>query len=406
MTTYSQLSKDITKQLTKKEKKDNGIYFTPPSTVIKNIRYLKKLNINFERILEPSCGTGEFLNALSSRLPESSIVAVEKNTTIYDSLQNQFPERIQIYNDDFITRNIDDKFNLIIGNPPYFVLKKKDVPSIYNDYYTGRPNIFIIFIIKSLSLLAEDGILSFVLPKSFTNCLYYDNTRKFINENYTILNIENCEDKYIETKQETITFVIQNKKPQKKNKFVLKINNFTIFGSKKMITKIKKLYKNSTNLDKLGFTVNVGNVVWNQCKDILTTDSTQTRLIYTSDISNKQLGCKQYKNEQKKNYINKEGENKPLLVLNRGYGVGTYNFEYCLINCDFDYLIENHLVCIRSKENKPDDILIAMYKKIMSSFENEKTKEFIKLYFGNSAVNTTELNFYIAYLLTDNPADI
>lgn len=392
MTTYSQLSKDITKQLTKKEKKDNGIYFTPPSTVIKNIRYLKKLNMNFERILEPSCGTGEFLNALSSQLPESSIVAVEKNTTIYDSLQNQFPERIQIYNDDFITRNIDDKFNLIIGNPPYFVLKKKDVPSIYNDYYTGRPNIFIIFIIKSLSLLAEDGILSFVLPKSFTNCLYYDNTRKFINENYTILNIENCDDKYIETKQETITFVIQNKKPQKKNKFVLKINNFTIFGSKKMITKIKKLYKNSTNLDKLGFTVNVGNVVWNQCKDILTTDSTQTRLIYTSDISNKQLGCKQYKNEQKKNYINKEGENKPLLVLNRGYGVGTYNFEYCLINCDFDYLIENHLVCIRSKENKPDDILIAMYKKIMSSFENEKTKEFIKLYFGNSAVNTTELN--------------
>ena len=395
MTTYSQLSKDITKQLTKQEKKDNGIYFTPPSTVIKNIRYLKKLNTNFERILEPSCGTGEFLNALSSQLPESSIVAVEKNTTIYDSLQNQFPERIQIYNDDFITRNIDDKFNLIIGNPPYFVLKKKDVPSIYNDYYTGRPNIFIIFIIKSLSLLAEDGILSFVLPKSFTNCLYYDNTRKFINENYTILNIENCDDKYIETKQETITFVIQNKKPQKKNKFVLKINNFTIFGSKKMIAKIKKLYKNSTNLDKLGFTVNVGNVVWNQCKDILTTDSTQTRLIYTSDISNKQLGCKQYKNEQKKNYINKEGENKPLLVLNRGYGVGTYNFEYCLINCDFDYLIENHLVCIRPKENTPDDILIAMYKKIMSSFENEKTKEFIKLYFGNSAVNTTELNYIL-----------
>ena len=395
MTTYSQLSKDITKQLTKKEKKDNGIYFTPPSTVIKNIRYLKKLNMNFERILEPSCGTGEFLNALSSQLPESSIVAVEKNTTIYDSLQNQSPEHIQIYNDDFITRNIDDKFNLIIGNPPYFVLKKKDVPSIYNDYYTGRPNIFIIFIIKSLSLLAEDGILSFVLPKSFTNCLYYDNTRNFINENYTILNIENCDDKYIETKQETITFVIQNKKPQKKNKFVLKINNFTIFGSKKMIAKIKKLYKNSTNLDKLGFTVNVGNVVWNQCKDILTTDSTQTRLIYTSDISNKQLGCKQYKNEQKKNYINKKGENKPLLVLNRGYGVGTYNFEYCLINCEFDYLIENHLVCIRPKENTPDDILIAMYKKIMSSFENEKTKEFIKLYFGNSAVNTTELIFIL-----------
>ena len=395
MTGYSQLSKDITKQLTKTEKKKNGIYFTPPSTVIRNIRYLKKFNLNFKKILEPSCGTGEFLNVLSAELPDSEIIAVEKNTTIYDSIQNQFPKQIQIYNNDFITYDIKDRFNLIIGNPPYFVSRKKDVPSMYNEYYTGRPNIFIIFIIKSLGLLAENGILSFVLPKSFTNCLYYDNTRKFISENYTILNIENCDDKYIETKQETITFVVQNKKPHGKNPFVLKINNFTIFGSENIIAKIKQLYKNSTTLNELEFTVNVGNVVWNQCKDILTDDCNQTRLIYSSDIKNRKLRCRKYKNKQKKNYINRKGENKPILVLNRGYGRGKYNFQYCLINPKFDYLIENHLICIRPKKNQPNDILVAMYQNIMSSFENEKTKEFIKLYFGNSAVNATELNYIL-----------
>ena len=32
------------------------------------------------------------------------------------------------------------------------------------------------------------------------------------------------------------------------------------------------------------------------------------------------------------------------------------------------------------------------YKEITNSFENEKTKKFIRLYFGNNAINTTELD--------------
>ena len=32
-----------------------------------------------------------------------------------------------------------------------------------------------------------------------------------------------------------------------------------------------------------------------------------------------------------------------------------------------------------------------LYKKIITSFDNDKTMSFIKLYFGNNAINTTEL---------------
>ena len=35
-----------------------------------------------------------------------------------------------------------------------------------------------------------------------------------------------------------------------------------------------------------------------------------------------------------------------MLVVNRGYGVGKYNFRYCLIDIKDKYLIENHLICI------------------------------------------------------------
>ena len=39
--------------------------------------------------------------------------------------------------------------------------------------------------------LETDGILSFVLPKSFLNCSYYDKTRKLINKNFQMLILYN-----------------------------------------------------------------------------------------------------------------------------------------------------------------------------------------------------------------------
>ena len=36
-----------------------------------------------------------------------------------------------------------------------------------------------------------------------------------------------------------------------------------------------------------------------------------------------------------------------------------------------------------------------LYEKIKKTFNNKKTKDFIDLYFGNSAINTTELNYIL-----------
>ena len=78
--------------------------------------------------------------------------------------------------------------------------------------------------------------------------------------------------------------------------------------------------------------------------------------------------------------------------MNRGYGVGKYDFNYCIIDIDHDYLIENHLICIEYIGSKiSDHELKEKYNKLIASFENEKTKKFISLYFGNSAINTVEL---------------
>ena len=397
---YSTLSKELTSKLSKDEKKDNGIYFTPPSCIYNNLQLLQPYMSNITSVLEPSCGSGEYITALHSLYPTLNITGIEYNKTIYDGIVGHFSEEnINIENADYLQYKPQTKYDLIIGNPPYYVMKKDAVSKEYHKFFDGRPNIFILFIVKSLQLLNENGILSFILPKNFLNCLYYDKTRAFIRDNFQILHIVDCkDDKYIETQQETIILIIKKCSHSvaiDNSPFVLSISGHTIFTNEQI--RIKELYNGAKTLSELGFKVSVGTVVWNQCKDILTDDTTQTRLIYSSDIQNNLLTMKQYNNEQKKNYIKKAGNNRPLIVINRGYGVGEYKFNYCLIDTDKDYLIENHLICIeyislKEEEELSREQLIDKYNKIINSLKDKRTQEFIDVYFGNNAINTTELN--------------
>ena len=393
MADYSLISKELTSKLSKVVKKNNGIYFTPPSCVNSNIKLLQPYIKNIINVLEPSCGSGEYITALHKLFPQLIITGIEYNETIYQSILQLNNDKVNIKNVDYLKYETDEKYDLIIGNPPYFVMKKEDVDKSYHTYFEGRPNIFILFIIKSIKMLNDDGILSFILPKNFLNCLYYDKTRKYIGEQFQILYIIECShDKYIETQQDTIILIIQKTRNYNNTAFILEINNYTIFANQDNSKKIKKLYKNSKSLLELGFKVSVGSVVWNQCKDLLTDDESKTRLIYSSDIENNTLIKKKYINDDKKNFINKKGIKRPIIVINRGYGVGKYKFNYCLIDETNDYLIENHLICIECKTDLPHDKLITLYKKILLSLNDKRTLEFITIYFGNNAINTTELN--------------
>lgn len=396
---FSDISYEITKLLSNDEKKDGGIYFTPMNTIKRLTPILEPRLKKISRVLEPSCGSCEFIKYLDPILPKSSkIDGIEFNTKIYEKIKTmEFKHKISLKNLDFLKFETNDKYDLIIGNPPYFVISKSDIDKKYLKLFDGRPNIYIIFIIKCLELLSQNGLLAFVLPKNFLNCIYYNKLREHIYKNYKIVDIIDCsDDTYIDTAQDTILLVIENTDGDN-DKYCLNINNTFMYNTLDNVEKINELYDGSTTLNEMGFDVKVGSVVWNQVKDKLTANNTKTRLIYSSDIVDNKLSMKEYKNNEKKNYIEKDGWDTKLLVVNRGYGKGEYNFNYCLINpveCG-KYLIENHLIYIKYRGEIIDKKLDKLYKRVIDSFKNKKTVEFIKLYFGNNAINTTELQYIL-----------
>ena len=393
---FTELSKSITKSIDSKTKKNEGIFFTPQSIINMTIERINKENITINRVLEPSCGSGEFLDVIDQTYQDKDITGIELNNTIFENIKNKTYEanQLTLINQDYLKWNSNKKFDLIIGNPPYFVMKKSDVDEIFHEFIDGRPNIFTLFIIHSLQFLETDGILAFVLPKNFVNCLYYSLLRHHIYEKYKIIDIIHCDaNLFMETAQDTIIFIIQNTTPPEghNDQFTMNASTTTLFNSISNTHRIKELYEGSKTLSQLGFDVNVGNVVWNQVKESLTDDKEQTRLIYSGDVKNNKLVQTQYKDPKKKNYIRKEGDNGLTMVLNRGYGKGKYIFSYAVVDMKGPYLIENHLINIRYNKDISKKELMKKYKSLIKSFTDKRTTEFIELYFGNNAINTTEL---------------
>ena len=60
------------------------------------------------------------------------IVGIELNDTIFDKIKNlKFKNDVKLLNIDYLTYDNDDQYDLIVGNPPYFVMPKNMVNKQY-----------------------------------------------------------------------------------------------------------------------------------------------------------------------------------------------------------------------------------------------------------------------------------
>lgn len=344
---YSNLSVNITKKLDKKTKSNGGIFFTPPSTVNYAIQFLKPYIDKIEGdvdVLEPSCGSGEWIKQMLSVCNNARVDAVEFNKDIYDSIVPHFsPNLVSIFNTDFLSFNSDNvkKYDFVVGNPPYFNMRKKNVnPSLY-PYFKGYPNIYLLFIIRGLQMLKEGGILSYVVPHSFLSNISFDKTRKWIYENFNILNIEFIQDKYLETTMKTVLIVFQ--KPcansvvnvGKNDCFTYHSKISVMFSCPDEIKEMKNLAKGSVSVADF---------------DVLINEKTNG----------------------KKNGI----------WCDSGFAWRPYyTFKHSLITLNENFVKADHTLLITGED----------IEYLFECLKNEKTKRFMQLYSKNSHLNIQEL---------------
>lgn len=198
------------------DKKINGAFFTPSYIVdyiINTIRPTEKA-----KIIDPSCGSGAFLLGVikyyTQRYGKSVSQCIKENIygsdiLAYNVLRSKlllvlcgltYKESIDI-NDiniiqcDSLKQSWSQKFDVVIGNPPY--VKFQDMEDDTRDFLLkewettkyGTFNLYFAFFELGLKLLKEDGRMGYITPNNYFTSLAGECLRNFFQNKRCIYQI-------------------------------------------------------------------------------------------------------------------------------------------------------------------------------------------------------------------------
>lgn len=144
-----------------------GQFFSPQVLVNKCISLIQ----NKGRLLEPSCGDLAFKKCLSEN---AVFIEIDLNLAPDDRVLHM----------DFFDYPIDEKFDTIIGNPPY--VDNKFLNITHPTRIKVEANLYLYFIEKCFHHLKEGGELIFIVPRDFIKLSSARYTNKLLVDNGTI----------------------------------------------------------------------------------------------------------------------------------------------------------------------------------------------------------------------------
>ena len=133
-------------------------------------------------VLEPAFGLGVFTCSMRKLEVQVKVVGYELDATIYNyGIGNvaQAGSDVYIYNEDYLRASWNEKYDVIICNPPYLKFHDYDnaslVPLVNSQlgvHLNGFTNLYTLFLLKSISQLREGGRLAYIVPSEFLNSDY------------------------------------------------------------------------------------------------------------------------------------------------------------------------------------------------------------------------------------------
>lgn len=264
------LTKEYEDRLNKEKREERGIYYTPSSLVsymVKRAKEFSKKSVESSfKILDPSCGVGEFLKKIEEEFENVEIHGVDIDGEAIEiakkRIENTEYSNVKFFNNDFLIDFEEDGYDFILGNPPYLgeknhkemfdILKEHELGKLY---YEKGMDYFYFFIEKSLDILKPGGILGFVTSSYWPRADFANKLRERIKrEGYFLEVLDFCEYRVFDTAKGHHSMVFFLKKSEEVESF-----------------RYKKLRKTKTSLDEILNNINDKDI-WEikECKNINT----------------------------------------------------------------------------------------------------------------------------------------
>ncbi|MFW6282237.1 MAG: HsdM family class I SAM-dependent methyltransferase [bacterium] len=245
----SKYNKDISRE----ERKERGQFFTP--AYIANFM-IDWLNLSPEiEVLDPAFGTGIFLEEIIRVNKNIKFCAYEKDNYLYNFSHELFSlyDRVKIINKDYL-KNWEKKYGAIICNPPYIIYKNynnNDLINFFNQKLdinlSGFSNLYILFLLKSLFELRENGRMAYIIPSNFLNADYGREIKKILINKHSLRYVIILKYNIFEPITSSSILLFENKDSNREISFINikdKRDFFRVFGEKKS-TNISDIFNNT-----------------------------------------------------------------------------------------------------------------------------------------------------------------
>lgn len=196
-----------------------GQVYTPPHIVEKILHHAGFFQqFQGKKILDPACGDGRFLVPIAKHIirnsPAEAIVENLSQIHGWDIDENavklcrqnldELTEGLNVtinwklrHADALKQLNAIEKYDLIIGNPPYIRIQhlpddqRKFVQTAYSFCKIGSTDAFVAFFELALSLLSDTGVCGFITPNSYLSSQTAMPLRDYFKENQNLIHITN-----------------------------------------------------------------------------------------------------------------------------------------------------------------------------------------------------------------------
>ncbi len=194
-----QIALDSKKNL--RERNKLGQFSTPYPLACQICVYLKTLiGGTIDSFLEPSIGTGVFYSSLSEIVNIRRAVGYEVDSYYYNPTKELWHNYgIKLINQDFLEAYPNEKFSLIIANPPYSrhhhipveikAKLSKRLKELYEVNISGLAGLHIYFVILSTQWLKDDGYSCWLIPSEFLSVNYGIEFKRFLLNHVDLISI-------------------------------------------------------------------------------------------------------------------------------------------------------------------------------------------------------------------------
>jgi len=396
-------------------------------------------------VLDPGAGTGILSCSLVTELISKgnsaiNLDAYEIDNSIlseleysYKSIESTKNFNYQIYDKNFITDigsdiawGVNKKYDIIIMNPPYQKINTNTVyKNVLHDISIDTVNTYSAFIAIGIKMLADKGILTAIVPRSFCNGLYYLPFRKLLYNTTAIKHLHIFESRKDNFKDENVLqeniIIVLKKTTDKSGNITIsysKEKQFSRFLEKHVTLddvidtsdnqyyisipdynrKAKDIPLTTTNKE-LGFEISTGPVVDFRAKEKLRYDTSGIPLLYTVHIRNSNITWPVI--SKKPNSILLDEDEKAKICFKRGYYILLKRFtskeekhriQATLLSPDDlpteCFTVENHLNIIHNNKCGLDKELA---ESLVVYLNSDYCDSVFRNFSGHTQVNATDL---------------